>query len=51
MLYLSLGIVLCYLGLIFGGVDWVIFLLFLLGLFMLMIYLILNFKGIFCFVV
>ena len=51
MLYLSLGIALCYLGLIFGGVDWAIFLLPLSGLFMSMIYPTLNSKGISCFAV
>ena len=51
MLYLSLGIALCYLGLIFGGVDWAVFLLPLSGLFMSMIYPTLNSKGISCFAV
>ena len=51
MLYLSLGIALCYLGLIFGGVDWAVFLFPLSGLFMSMIYPTLNSKGISCFAV
>ncbi|WP_065978949.1 MFS transporter [Pseudoalteromonas lipolytica] len=51
MLYLSLGIALCYIGLILGGVEWAVFLLPLSGLFMSMIYPTLNSKGISCFAV
>tara|TARA_Y100000780_G_scaffold143998_1_gene129951 strand:- start:157 stop:522 length:366 start_codon:yes stop_codon:yes gene_type:complete len=49
MAYLSLGIALCYVGTLVGGVDWAVGLLPLSGLFMSMVYPTLNSKGISCF--
>ncbi|CAM4132530.1 MFS transporter [Pseudoalteromonas ostreae] len=51
MAYLSLGIALCYVGTLFGSVDWAVGLLPLSGLFMSMVYPTLNSKGISCFAV
>jgi fucose permease len=49
MAYLSFGIALCYVGTLYGGVDWAVALLPLSGLFMSMVYPTLNSKGISCF--
>lgn len=51
MVWLSLGIALCYVGTLIGGVDAAVLLLPLSGLFMSMVYPTLNSKGISCFAV